>query len=137
MSLLELNKFRKMSVLNLFNPKCQSQKNNNIQMMSDWEFVIVIYTKWRALIGRKIWLIFSFSQRHCCIFSTMCQQLTSFSTTELLKNIWYESFWLFRRRCFIYSFTKTKMCLIIPYEEKKFITNFWTNFFPILQKSQS
>ena len=63
---LELYKYwenyKKMSLLNLFNPKYQSQKNNNIQMMSDWEFVIVICTKWRALIGRKIWLIFSFSQ---------------------------------------------------------------------------
>ena len=46
-----------MSLLNLFNPKCQSQKNNNTQMMSqvmsDWEFVVIVNTKWRALIGRK------------------------------------------------------------------------------------
>ena len=87
----------------------------------------------RALIGRKNdWYILNY-----LIFSAISQQLTSLSTTELLKTFDMSHCGCFEHNIFVMFSQKTKMCLIIPFEEKKFITNFWTNFFPSLQKSQS
>ena len=87
----------------------------------------------RALIGRKNdWYFLN-----CLIFSAISQQLTSLSTTELLQTFYMSHCGCFEHDILVIFSQKTKMCLIIPYEEKKFITNFWTNFFPSLQKSQS
>ena len=87
----------------------------------------------RALIGRKNdWYFLN-----CLIFSAISQQLTSLSTTELLQTFDMSHCGCFEHDILLILSQKTKICLIIPYEEKKFITNFWTNFFPILQKSQS
>ena len=104
--------------------------SNNSELTADqW----TLFLTCRALIGRKNdWYFLN-----CLIFSAISQQLTSLSTTELLQTFDMSHCGCFEHDILVIFSQKTKMCLIIPYEEKKFITNFWTNFFPSLQKSQS
>ena len=74
----------------------------------------------RALIGRKNdWYILNY-----LIFSAISQQLTSLSTTELLQTFDMSHCGCFEHDILVIFSQKTKMCLIIPYEEKKIITKF-------------